>query len=363
MLLGKMVLNSNKTGVALLSLLFALTASAAEIKPVSKPALTVRTTQLKTENWSKSIAANGSILPWQEAIISAESAGLRIATINVNVGDSVKKGDVLATLASETVRANVAELRAAVQESEATLADAIANADRSNKLIAAGFLSAQQASQTNTSQQTARARLDIQKAKLDAAQIRLDQTTIVAPDSGIISASTAAVGSLTQNNTELFRVIRQGKLEWFAELTAEDLAQVKKGMPVSVTLADGQMIHGKVRAVSPSVNIQTRHGLAIVRFADDVNLVGGLFARGVFNVSGGTKAVQTLPQSALMQRGSQTFVLVVAADNRVHERKVSIGQRQANQVEIKSGLKATEPVVESGGAFLTEGDVVLVVKG
>jgi len=363
MLLGKMVLNRNKIGVALLSLLFTLNASAAEIKPVSKPALTVRTTQLKTENWGKSIAANGSILPWQEAIISAEIAELRIVTINVNVGDAVKKGEVLATLASDTVRANVAELRATVQESEATLADAIANAERSNKLIAAGFLSAQQASQTNTSQQTARARLDIQKAKLEAAQIRLNQTTIVAPDSGIISASTAAVGSLTQNNTELFRLIRQGRLEWFAELTAEDLAQVKKGMPVSVTLAEGQMIYGKVRAVSPSVNIQTRHGLAMVRFADDVNLVGGLFARGVFNVSGGTKAVQTLPQSALMQRGRQTFVLVVAADNRVHERKVSIGQRQANQVEIKSGLKATEPVVESGGAFLTEGDVVQVVKG
>jgi RND family efflux transporter MFP subunit len=243
------------------------------------------------------------------------------------------------------------------------LVEAIANAERSNKLIASGFMSAQQASQTNAAEQTARARVAIQKAKLEASLVRLDQAKIVAPDSGIVSASNVAVGSLTQNNTELFRLIRQGKLEWYAELTAEDLAQVKKGMPVSVTLADGQVIHGKVRAVSPSVNIQTRHGLAIVRFADEVNLVGGLFARGMFDVSGGTKAVQTLPQSALMQRGSQTFVLIVGADKRVHERQVSIGQRQANQVEIKAGLKSTEPVVESGGAFLTEGDVVLVVKG
>ena len=352
------VLTSN---LLLLMVMFTPLTSAAE--KAGKPALTVRTTQLKTENWSKSIAANGSILPWQEAIISAEITGLRIAAINVNVGDSVKKGEVLATLADETVRANVAELSAAVQESEAALAEAIANTERSNKLVASGFVSAQQASQTSTAQQTARARLEIQQAKLAAAQIRLAQTKIIAPDSGIISASTAAAGSLTQNNSELFRLIRQGRLEWYAELTADELAQVKKGMSASITLADGQVVHGKVRAVSPSVNLQTRHGQAIVRFADDANLVGGLFVRGTFEVSGGAKPVQTLPQSALMQRGSQAFVLIVGADNRVHERNVRIGQRQANQVEIKAGLKATEPVVESGGAFLTEGDVVQLVKG
>jgi len=72
--------------------------------------------------------------------------------------------------------------------------------------------------------------------------------------------------------------------------------------------------------------------------------------------------VQALPQSAVMQRGSMTYVLVVGADNHVHERKVMVGQRQGDQVEIKQGVQAGEPVVESGGAFLTEGDVVQVVK-
>jgi multidrug efflux pump subunit AcrA (membrane-fusion protein) len=64
-----------------------------------------------------------------------------------------------------------------------------------------------------------------------------------------------------------------------------------------------------------------------------------------------------------MQRGSKTYVLVVGPDNRVHERAVVVGQRNSDHVEIKQGLKANEPVVESGGAFLTEGDVVMVVKG
>jgi multidrug efflux pump subunit AcrA (membrane-fusion protein) len=64
-----------------------------------------------------------------------------------------------------------------------------------------------------------------------------------------------------------------------------------------------------------------------------------------------------------MQRGTLTYVLVVGADNHVHERTVSVGQRVGDRVQIKQGLKANEPVVESGGSFLTEGDVVQVVKG
>jgi multidrug efflux pump subunit AcrA (membrane-fusion protein) len=70
-----------------------------------------------------------------------------------------------------------------------------------------------------------------------------------------------------------------------------------------------------------------------------------------------------LPQSAVMQRGGTAYVLVVGPDNRVHERTVTLGQRNSDRVQIKQGLKADEPVVESGGAFLTEGDVVQVVKG
>jgi multidrug efflux pump subunit AcrA (membrane-fusion protein) len=83
---------------------------------------------------------------------------------------------------------------------------------------------------------------------------------------------------------------------------------------------------------------------------------------GTFDISGGKKALQTLPQSAVMQRGSKTYVLIVGADNHVHERVVKVGQRSGDRIEINMGLKANEPVVESGGPFLTEGDVVQVVK-
>jgi multidrug efflux pump subunit AcrA (membrane-fusion protein) len=263
-----------------------------------RPALTVRTMTLQADKWARTLAANGSILPWQEAIISAQVQGLRIAEVKVSIGDHVRQGDVLVTLDN----------------------------------FARGSESA-------------------------------PQGRIVAPDSGIISYANANVGSMAQPGVELFRLIRKGRLEWRADLTAEELMLIRKGMRAEVTVGEGRIITGTVRAISPSVDAQTRYGYALVALPDSSGIIAGAFARGTFDVSGGRKSLQSLPQSAVLQRGSKTYVLVVGADNHVRERIVTVGQRNADRIEIRQGLQANEPVVESGGAFLTEGDLVQVVKG
>ncbi|TAJ79487.1 MAG: efflux RND transporter periplasmic adaptor subunit [Gallionellaceae bacterium] len=276
---------------------------AAEARPVSKPALTVRTTRLQEGRWARTLSANGSILPWQEAIISAQVQGLRIAEVKVGIGDHVRQGDVLVVL-----------------DNLARVSD-------------------------------------------DAAGSRSAQAYVVAPDSGVISGANATVGSTAQPGVELFRLIRKGRLEWRADLTAEELMLIRKGMAADIIVGEGRVIKGRVRAISPSVNMQTRYGYALVSLPDSAGIVAGAFAHGSFDVSGGKRGLQSLPQSAVMQRGSKAYVLIVGPDNRVHERAVVTGQRNGDRIEIGRGLQADEPVVESGGPFLTEGDVVQVVKG
>jgi RND family efflux transporter MFP subunit len=185
----------------------------------------------------------------------------------------------------------------------------------------------------------------------------------VAPDSGVISAANANVGSMAQPGVELFRLIRKGRLEWRADLTADELMLIRKGMSAEIVIGEGRVIKGTVRAISPSVNAQTRYGYALVNLPDSSGIIAGAFARGTFDVSGGKKSLQSLPQAAVMQRGNKSYVLVVGADSRVQERAVIVGQRNGDRIEIKQGLKANEAVVESGGPFLTEGDLVQVVKG
>ena len=270
---------------------------------VSRPALTVRTTTLRVDKWAHTLEANGSIIPWQESVISAQVQGLRIAEVKVSIGYYVKQGDVLLTLDNFTP----------------------SSSDLSSPLSR--------------------------------------QARIVAPDSGIISSASATVGSTPKSGAELFRLIRKGRLEWRPELTADELMLIRKGMTVEIKVGDGRYVKGKVRAISPSVDMQTRYGYALVSLPSKDRIVAGAFARGSFDISGGKKSLDTLPQSAVMQRGNISYVLVVGDDNHVHERPVITGQRKGNRVQIKRGLKANEPVIESGAPFLTEGDVVQVVKG
>ncbi len=329
--------------------------SAAKVAPSSaKPALTVTATVLKPVQWKQSLSANGSIVPWQEAIIGSEIAGVRIADVRASVGDRVVKGQILATLASETLAANEAESQAALREGEAVLNDASANAARMKKLADSGFVSAQQAAQAAMLESTARAKLDAQRARLKASAQRLSQQYITAPDAGVISARSATVGALTGG--ELFRLIRQGRLEWHADVMADELPAIKKGMKVA--LFEGR-IQGVVRAISPVINPQTRYGQVLVDLPYHSDLVSGMFAKGVFVT--GEKTVSVLPQSAVMLRDNSAYVLVVGADSRVSVQKVTTGQRQDKLIEITGGLEPEVPVVEAGGAFLVAGDQVRVI--
>jgi RND family efflux transporter MFP subunit len=197
----------------------------------ARPALTVTVARPERSSLPLRIAANGNIAPWQEAVIGTEANGLRLADVKVNVGDAVRRGQVLATFAAETMEVELAQQRAAVAEAEATLAEASANAERAKSLQATGALSEATINQYLTAERTARARLDAQRAATRARQLRVSQTAVLAPDDGVISARSATVGAVLPAGQELFRMIRKGRLEWRAEVASSDLASIRPGMP------------------------------------------------------------------------------------------------------------------------------------
>ncbi|MBX3643326.1 MAG: efflux RND transporter periplasmic adaptor subunit [Rubrivivax sp.] len=325
----------------------------------ARPALTVTVTQPRTANVPLHIAANGNIAAWQEAIIGTEANGLRLAEVRVNVGDVVKKGQVLATFTPDLLQADVAQIRAMVAEAEAALAEASANAARARELASSGALSEQQINQYMTAERTARARLDAQRAQARVQGLRLNQTQVLAPDDGVISARSATVGAVLPAGQELFRMIRQGRLEWRAEVPAADLARLKPGLAVRVTPPGAAAIAGKVRMVAPTVDAQTRNGIVFVDLGPSRDARAGMFARGEFEL--GSAPGLTLPQSAVLLRDGFSYVLRVQPDSTVRETKVTVGQRLGERVQITGGLDADARVVASGGGFLSDGDVVRVV--
>jgi HlyD family secretion protein len=325
----------------------------------ARPALTVTTTQPQRATLPLKIAANGNIAAWQEASIGTEANGLRLAEVRVNVGDAVRKGQVLATFTPELLQADVAQMRAVVAEAEAALAEAQVNAKRARELEKSGALSDQQINQFLTAERTAQARLDAQRAQANVQALRLRQTQVLAPDDGVISSRSATVGAVLPAGQELFRMIRQGRLEWRAEVPAADLARIQPSMAAGVVPSGGQAIAGKVRMLAPTVDPLTRNGIVFVDLAPSRYARAGMFARGEFDIGSGEGL--TLPQSAVLLRDGFAYVLRVGADSKVIETKVTVGRRLGERIEITAGLDADARVVASGGSFLGDGDTVRVV--
>ena len=361
----RLLLVAAPLAAALAAVLLTVAAYAADDKASAnapaavKPALSVSVVQPQTASMPLKVSANGNITAWQEASIGTEANGLRLADVRVNVGDVVKRGQVLATFAPDTLQADVAQTRAAVAEAEATLAEASANAERARGLQATGALSDAAINQYLTAERTAKARLDAQKSAAQMQQLRLKQTQVLAPDAGVISARSATVGAVLPAGQELFRMIRQGRLEWRGEVTASDMASLKPGMPVLVTPASGAGLNGTVRMVAPTVDPQTRNGIVFVDLPVSGTARAGMFARGEFEIGSGSGL--TLPQSAVLLRDGFSYVLRVGNDAKVTQVKVGVGRRVGDRIEITSGLDAAAKVVAAGGGFLADGDTVRVV--
>ncbi len=324
----------------------------------AKPALSVTTVTPQALDLPVRVSANGGIAAWQEAVVGAEVGGLRLLEVRADVGDRVRRGDLLARFAAQTVEADMEEARARQAEAEANLAEAVSDARRARELRAAGFVSEQRVVQAETLENAARARLEAQKAVLRAQQIRLEQTRVLAPDDGIVSARSATPGAVPGAGQELFRLIRQGRLEWRAEVPAAELARVRAGQIADLVLADGTRVRGKVRMLGPTVDAQTRNGLVYVDLPAGPARAG-MFARGEISI--GRARGLTLPESALLLREGFSYTLKLGPDSRVSLVKLAVGRRVGGRVEITAGLGTGDRVVAAGGAFLADGDLVRVV--
>ena len=355
------------TAIALLSVASSALAESDENSQaaVARPALTVTTTQPKRAAVPLRFSANGNIVAWQEAIVGSEANGLRLKSVEVNVGDTVKAGQVLARFASETVQADVALASANVAEARASAADALATSERAIALKATGALSQQQINQYSTGAATAKARVQAAQAALRVQQLRLRHAQVQSPDDGVISSRSATVGAVVPAGAELFRLIRQSRLEWRAEVTSSELDRIQAGQPVLLTPPSGTQIKGKVRTVAPTVDPKTRTALVYVDLDPEAAKTGaaraGMFARGEFDL--GSASALSVPQQAVVLRDGFNYVFKIEGQNRVRQAKVDVGRRFGDRVEIKDGLKPNEKIAATGAGFLNDGDLVRVAEG
>lgn len=336
---------------------------------VTKSALSVDTITPSESLWPLTIRVNGAIAAWQEAQIGAEISGLRITQVLADVGTEVKRGQLLVTLNDETIVAAVHKQQATVARDKAALAEAKSNADRAREIKDSGALSTQQINQFLIAEETAIATLAASQAELENQQIQLNHTHIVAPDDGIISSRTANLGSVISAGNELFKLVRQSRIEWRAEVNADQLLQMSKGQAVRIALQNGKQIKGTVRMIAPTLDATTRNALIYVDLPKG-SAQPGMYAQG--EIETGMLAALTVPQSAVIMRDGRSYVFEVTDKQHIVQHAITTGRRVADLVEISTnhtgndsaggniGLNST--LVATGGAFLNDGDIVSITK-
>src|ERR1700692_433193 len=331
--------------------------------PPAASALTVAVVQPRQVRWTESIDVSGAIAPWQEASIRSLLTGERLTQVEVDVGSVVKRGQLLARYDTTMLKAVAAQSAAALAQAQASAQQARTNESRALQMNDSGGISKQDLLQYRTAAQVTKAQEDAARAQLQARMIDLQNTSILAPDDGTISARTATLGSVAPVGQELFRLIRQDRLQWPAEVTAAEFASIRVGQHIVLLLPDNTLASGTVARIAPSLDPQSRVALIYADLEPGSHARAGMYTGGRI-VLGESNAL-VIPASALaMHDGRNNVAIVVDRDGaeRVSLREVTTGRREGNSVEVVHGLTGTERIVGNGAGLLNEGDLVTLAS-
>jgi RND family efflux transporter MFP subunit len=324
-------------------------------KPVTRasapsPAITVTVARPRQAVWARTLEASGAIAAWQEASVGSQIGGYSIVDVRVNVGDTVRKGQILARLNRSLLEANAAQLTANRDQ-------AVANRERTLALKSSGAVSDQDVLQYVTQAKTA-------EAQLETNRLQLLYTDVLSPDDGVISSRTATLGAVVTVGQELFRLIRGSRLEWRGELTAPQLSQIAAGQIISLRLPDGTQAKAKVRETAPSLDPQTRLGIVYADITPGTSARSGMYADGFVDL--GPMTTLVIPSQSVIIRDGRSYVVKLSEGGdtpRVSLQRVEAGARQGDEIEALSGVKADDTLVAQGAGFLNDGDVVRIQGG
>ena len=299
-----------------------------------------------TKTMSDDITAVGSLLSDESVQIAAETSG-RVSEIRFTEGDVVEARAVLITLDDSLIAAQLAD-------AEARLTLAKANYERAVSLRKSGTAS-------QTTLDTAKSELAIAQAALDLIKAQQEKLAIRAPFPGVLGFRTVSPGAYVTAGTALVNLEKIDRLKVNFSVPEYYLAKLSVDQKIEI-IADalpGTRFEGQIYAIDPAVDVNGRAIRVKATLSnEDRKLRPGLLAR--ITVKGKPRTAVTIPESALVSRGSD-FLVFKADNGKAKETKVLAGRRENGFVEILEGVEAGQQVVIAGQARLRDGADVEIV--
>jgi RND family efflux transporter MFP subunit len=304
----------------------------------SLPAAVVRVQKIESVKQPGVEEVVGTVQPKLQAVIEAKVSG-RITRLAVNVGQSVKQGEVLVELATQEIQAKLDQATAGFRQAEQDFTR-VSNLHK-------------QTAATQAELDTAQARYNVAKAAVAEAEAVSGYAKIVAPFDGVVARKLADEGDLAMPGKPLLELEGRAGLRLVADipnlLAGQVLADAKLAVRVD---AQADPISGTVAEISPTADPASRTVRVKVDLPETAGLRSGQFGRLAVPVS--EAMFIFVPAQALVRRG-QLEILFVAAGGKGQMRLVRTGKQTAQGIEILAGLAAGEAVVVEGAGNLRDG--------
>lgn len=304
---------------------------------------------------------SGTMTPQQAATLRTELSGPVVQTY-VEQGQSVKRGQTLVRIDDTSLREALLSAQSAARSAKLTLDNATRDAEREQRLEAAGAVAPRDVEAAQRTLASAQAGMADAQARLTAAQQQLDKATFRAPFDGLVSERPVNAGDVVQPGTAMVSVVNPASMRLEGSVPAEQLASLKIGTPVIFTVNGygSQTFTGRIDRINPTADPATRQVRVYVTIPNEKSaLVGGLFADG--RVSTESHRGILVPASAVDERGISPVVLRI--NGGVVERvPVQLGIRDdaTEQVELRAGAAVGDTLLRSAAQGLAPGTKVRI---
>ena len=297
--------------------------------------------QALRENRPTHYVAVGTVRSRTNATVSAQLNG-RITRVLADAGQTVKAGDLLATLDSREFETRVGQSTSALEAAQSELTDAELNQARMARLLPEKAITQAQMDQADARLRQARANVETAGRRIDEARIVMGYAQVRSPMSGVVESRQASAGDLAFPGKPLFVVHNPRGLRLEASVREGMIARVKPGSAVDVEFtALSTTVAGTVEEIVPSADPVSRAFLVRVSLPVVEGLYPGMFGR--LNVPLESRPTVLVPREAISEVGQLRTVLVLV-DGRWVRRYVTLGEGSGDRAEVLSGLDGGETI-------------------
>lgn len=370
---------SRKVFIIGIPLLLAAAAAVAALIAAGNSAVRVKAATVSYQSPAQSealLTASGYVVAERKAAVASKATG-RLVYLGVTEGDKVTKGEIIARIENNDVKAQLAEAKANLELSEANLSDAKWNYDRNVTLLKSGSITESAFESSKAQYLKGKASVDVAKANVQAAEVALENTYIRAPFDGTVLTKNADVGEIVAPmagsiNTRgtVVTIADMSSLEVEPDVSESNIEKVIPGQPCIITLDAYPDVRyqGYVSKIIPTANRSKGTVTVKVKFKKyDKRVLPEMSAKVLFlqdekRLDAKTDSpVLVVPNSAVVTKGERTIVFRIRNEQAV-ETPVSLGRSFGDYVEVKSGLSDGERIVNSPSEEIKDGTKVSVEK-